>query len=120
MTSKKWKFRKTLGWKALSWLKPRLLNHRAFESVAWFALWTFGRNKLQTYIHIKVKNYTSLKRGSYRPDCTYETAKITLQNIHTRLMWIVVVSEGEENSMAYILAFDRRMHRSNKWVSRSS
>ena len=46
MTPKKWKFRKTLAWRALSWLKPRLLSHRALESVAWFGLWTLGSKKV--------------------------------------------------------------------------
>ena len=50
MTPTKWKFRKTLARRALSWLKPRLLSHRALESAAWFGLWTFGRKK-NTYIH---------------------------------------------------------------------
>ena len=45
-----------------------------------------------------VKNYTSIKRGVYRPDCTHKTAKMIFQNIHTRLKWIVEVSKGEENS----------------------
>ena len=62
--------------------------------------------------NIYVKNYISLKRGVYRPDCTSKTAKIIFQNIHTRLKWIVFVSKGEENSMAYIQAFDRRLHSS--------
>ena len=61
-------------------------------------------------------NYISLKRGVYRPDCTYKTANMIFQNIHTRLKWTVEVSKGEENSMAYIPAFDRRMHRSNELI----
>ena len=71
----------------------------------------------QGILRINVKNYISFKRGVYRPDCIYKTAKMIFQNIHTRLKWIVVVSKGEENSMAYIPAFHRRMHRSNEWVS---
>ena len=33
-----------------------------------------------------VKNYNSLKRGVYRPDCTYKTAKIILRKMFT-LIW---------------------------------
>ena len=59
-------------------------------------------NRKQVNHNFNVKNYISLKRGVNRPDCTYKTAKMIFQNIHTRLKWIVVVSKGEENWMAYI------------------
>ena len=45
-------------------------------------------------------NNISLKCGVHRPDCTYKTAKMIFQNIRTRLKWIVIMSKGEENSMA--------------------
>ena len=46
--------------------------------------------------NINVKNYINLIRGVYRPDNTYKTAKMIYQNIHTKLEWIVVVSNGKK------------------------
>ena len=46
--------------------------------------------------YINVNNYISLKRGVYRPDSTYKTAKMIYQNLHTKLKWIAVVSKGKK------------------------
>jgi hypothetical protein len=45
MIFKKLSFLKTLAWRALPWLKQRLLNYRASESVEWFGLGIFSRTK---------------------------------------------------------------------------
>ena len=44
-----------------------------------------------------VKHYDGLMRDIYRPDSTFETAKIIIpQNIHTNLKWVFEVSQGKE------------------------
>ena len=57
-----------------------------------------------------VKNYISLKRGVYRPDSTYKTAKVIYQKYSHQAEVDSCCVKGEENSMAYIPAFDRRLH----------
>ena len=47
------------------------------------------------YTWYYVNNYSSLKRGVYRPDSTYKTAEMLSKNIHTKLKWKVVVWKGK-------------------------
>ena len=65
-----------------------------------FQLTIYGNN---------VKNYISSKRGVYRPDCTYKTAKMIYQKYSHQAEVDSCSVKGEENSMAYIRAFDRSM-----------
>jgi hypothetical protein len=41
------------------------------------------RHAARKTANINVKNYISLKRGVYRPPCTYKTAKIILSKMFT-------------------------------------
>ena len=59
---------------------------------------------------INVKNYSSLKRGVYRPDSTYKTAKMIYQEYSHLAEVDSCIVKGEGHSMAYIPAFDRRPH----------
>ena len=61
-------------------------------------------------ILFNVKNYISLKRGVYRPYSTYKTAKMIYQKSSHKAEVDSCSVEGKKNSMAYIPAFDRRLH----------
>ena len=60
--------------------------------------------------NINIKNYLSLKRGVYRPDSTYKTAKMIYRKYSHQAEVDSCSIEGNEKSMAYIPAFDRRLH----------
>ena len=60
--------------------------------------------------NINVTNYINLKRGVYRPDSTYETAKMIYQKLSHKAEVDSCSVTGKGISMAYIQAFDRRMH----------
>jgi hypothetical protein len=48
------------------------------ENLTWRPL-TGSRHGITASIHDNVKNYSSFKRGVYRPDSTYKTAKMIYQ-----------------------------------------
>ena len=60
--------------------------------------------------NINVKNYIRSKRGVYRPECTYKTAKMNYQKYSHQAEVDSCGVKGKENLLAYIPAFDRRLH----------
>ena len=62
------------------------------------------------YISDNVKIYISLKRSVYKPNWTYKTAKMIYQNYSHKAELVNCSVKGKGMSMAYLPAFDRRLH----------